>query len=46
MYLGKMRKAKRNVRFAGSEALATAEVYSDVGFRKEVYWIKINQRRE
>jgi len=45
MYLGKIRKGKRNVRLVGSEALATAEVYSDVGgFRKKVYWI--NQRGE
>ena len=45
MYLGKIRNAKRNVRLVGSEALATAEVYSDVGgFRKKVYWI--NQRGE
>jgi hypothetical protein len=45
MYLGKMRKAKKNVRLAGSEALATVEVYNDVeGFRKKGHWI--NQRRE
>jgi hypothetical protein len=45
LYLGKMRKARRNVRLAGNGALATVEVYNDVeGFLNKEHWI--NQRRE